>query len=335
MYEGLSYIQLGKQASLAGGEVNATTRFRVQGEFQDNSEYYYPEEDVGIAGGVGSPVLIKSEGQLNIGNFDFSFEQGCYPLNMIHGATASQDGAGTGYVRTWNIPATSAPSPHYYTVEWADENDAYILTGAFCTGLTISGTKDGVITAAPVIVGRITGDGTTTATAAVAIPTVERPIFGQASITIDNVGDGFGDGSALASGLESFELSLPDILFGDYSAIGNATPYHIGALWNTKFESMLTYTIKHNASATAEDAARAAKTPRAIQIKIEGADLGTPGTYSKKTWIFNIAGTYQKPQVISRNNGILYSTFELKNHYDVTLATRGSIINVNELSALT
>jgi hypothetical protein len=93
--------------------------------------------------------------------------------------------------------------------------------------------------------------------------------------------------------------------------------------------------LDHDASAIAERAERRLSSNRLVRIKAEGAALGTAGTtYSKKTILLDLVGSYMTPEPYSDDDGITSLEFEMATHYNATAALGGRIVVVNELSAL-
>lgn len=329
MLKGLYKIQMGKQVSLAGGEVNATSILRADGYMVENTERKFPAESTGIIGGAGRSYISKYDAVLELTDGEATYEQLPYYLTMIDGITPAQDGAGTGYVYTFTMPHDTAPSPHYYTFEAGDEQQAYLLTGCVTTGLTIAGASEGAWTVKPTIIGQ--PKGTTTFTGSLSIPSVNDIIFGNTKLYIDDVGDGYGT-TQLTGTFLGFSLEISDILRPVWTGDGNGAYYNLVKL-NSGYKSTLTVTIEHDANAVAEYANFRDGTARAVQIINEGAALTTPGSYDYLSAILNLPGTITNV-AHSDSDGNIQTELTITNHYDDTLGDRGTIVVVAELSAL-
>lgn len=331
MLEGLYKIQIGKETTL-GTEVNATTKLRTKGFFKDESVYEYPEEDVGIAGGVGRLYTPDRQGTFEVDEMEATFEQLGYFLNSgIVGVAGVADGAGTDFIYTHPFPYDTNVTPYYYTVESGDEQQAIIMTGCFTEELTITGKAFEAWKMKPTMRGQ--PRDTTTFTAGLAIPTVEDILMGNTKLYINAVSSPFGTTQKTGT-FSAFELKVSKVHVVKPITDGTGV-YYTATKWNTTYEVELKYTTEHDAVAVAEDAARVARTPRAIRIIGTGAAFGTPGTtYSVKTAILDICGTYSAPMTYKAEDGNIMTEHTLKGHYNATLGNRGKIVVANELAAL-
>lgn len=331
MIKGLYKIQIGPQTSLASGEANATTILRADGYMADNTERQFPAESVGIIGGAGRSYIGKYDAQMSLTDGEATFEQLAYYFHMINAITPAQDGAGSGYIYTHSLPYNAAPSPKYYTFEAGDEQQAYLLTGCFTSGYTLSGAGEGAWMIQPTIMGQ--PKGTTTFTSSLSVPTVEDIIFGNTKLYVNDVGSGFG-GTQLTGTFLSFSLEVADILKPVWTGDGNGAHYGLVKL-NSGYEATLTFVIEHDSQSVTEYGKFRNGTARAVQIINEGSALGTAGTtYTYKSAICNLPGTITSVEH-SDQDGNIQTTFKMRVHYDATIAHRGHIIVVNENSAFT
>lgn len=331
MLEELYKVQVGKETTL-GTEVNATTKFRTKGFFKDESTYEFPKDDVGIAGGVGRVYVPVREGVFEIDEIEATYEQLGYFLNSgIVGVAGVADGAGTDFIYTYALPYDTNITPYYYTVETGDEQQAIIMTGCFTEELTISAKYGESWKMKPTMRGQ--PRDTTTFTAGVAIPTVEDILFGNTKLYINAVSSAFGTTQKTGT-LNAFELKISKV--HQIKPVTDGTGvYYVATKWNTTYEVELKLTLEHDSVAVAEDAARVARTHRAIRLIATGTAFATPGTtYSVKTAILDICGTYSEPMTYKAEDGNILTEHTLKNHYDATLANRGKIVIANELAAL-
>jgi len=341
MQGGMHLVQIGTQASLAGGEVAATSVLRMKGWIDESdTETEYPPEAIGIISGQGRHAIKKKSATLALEETPVTFEQ--LPIFLdgaLEAETATQDGAGTDYIWLYTLPYSTATSPgtnSFYTVEVGDEQQARIMTGCFTESLTITGAGEAGWMYTPVLRGR--PGGNTTFTGAVSIPTVEDVIFSRTKLYIDDVGTGFGSTLVSEPFLE-FELTWENIRRAIWAGAGLDQPYYSHVHYTGADQLSLTFTLSHESVAAAEIAVRddtdLIGKPRAIRLVAEGETVATPGTtYSKKTIIIDLAGTFNEAGEFSEDDGLVQYNFNFMNHYDATLGERGSITVVNELSAL-
>ena len=334
MLVGLYKNQIGKETVL-GTEVDATTYLRAKGFWNDETEILFPDEDVGIASGIGRSYISNYAATLQYDEMPLTYEQVGYFLNMgIKGVAGVQDGAGTDYIYTYALPYNAAVAPYYYTIEAGDEIKEYIFTGAFVEELTIKGEFGGPLMVQPTI--RCIPKGQTTFKTGLSIPAVTEAQFGLTKLYIDTVAAGFAGTAAKTSTFQSFELTMSQVQM--IRPVSNGTGrYYVATKMGAGFgEITLKITLEHDALSVAEDTARLARTPRAIQIiAAHDTAVATPGTtYTYKSLIMNICGTYSNTMELSETDGNVLATHTLKSHYDATLDSRGSIVLVTEAAAL-
>src|SRR5512139_3246199 len=101
----LRKIQIGCEVDTAGTVTAATAQLRFMGTMEDGRTLVFPEETVGILGGTDRQYTSAYLAKIDMEG-DATFEQLPYYLNAsIHTDTGvAQDGAGTGYVRTYTFP---------------------------------------------------------------------------------------------------------------------------------------------------------------------------------------------------------------------------------------
>lgn len=328
---GLYKIQFGVETTM-GTEVDETTYWRGQGTINDASEIVYPEEDVGIIGRVGRTYVPKSDGTVDLPEIEATFEQVSYLLNMgVEGTTGSQDGSGSGYVYTHDFPYDAVQSPYFYTFVLGDNQQAELMTACFAEQVVISGAMEEAWKMKATLRGW--PGGPSSFKGSLSIPTVEEIIFGKTALYVDDVGDGYGTTPVTQSFL-NFELTVDRLFKAVWTGDGTNKNFTLVKV-NSGYEVTLKYTLEHDSVAVAERANRRAGTARAIRVIATGDTLTTAGSsYSVKTVIMDIPGTYSENEALDEDDGNMVIPFTLKNHYDATLTDRGQIVVVNELSAL-
>lgn len=331
----LGKAQLGKQVSF-GTPVAATAIWRGPlVKLKDTSEHVFPDEDVAIIGGVGRNYIPKYGAEIEVTETEATFEQLGYLLNMgIVGVAGVQDGAGSDYIYTRPYPSTVATVPYYYTWEVGDNTDVEEAYNLFATEVTISGAAEQSWMMSAALLGALDEtDPTTAFTGALPHTTPEEIQFGKTKLYIDAIGGTIGT-TQKSDTLLSFTLKISKVYVAKSPANGSSRNFtlvkNVG-----RPEITLEFTLEHDATAVAERAIRRARTERQIRIKGEGSAIVTPGTtYSVKTAILDIVGTYMEPETYEDEDTNNVMKFKIKDHYSSTTSTRGKTILVNSLSVL-
>lgn len=212
----LQKIQIGLETT-QGTAVPATTILRVPGGMlSDERQVTMVDEMVGIIGGTDRSYISAAQGSISVDSSPFTPQQFPILLAAALGFTYSaapttyvdgeQEGTGTAYRYTTQIPTTSTPQPTItgpenvsYTFEAGDNFEVEQMTYGKCTSIGVSGSSGGPISMQGSFIGQyvrykpamttvpagnsLAGQFTTTAT----IPTVEDLIFARAQLKLADV----------------------------------------------------------------------------------------------------------------------------------------------------
>jgi hypothetical protein len=169
-------------------------------------------------------------------------------------------------------------------------------------------------------------------TAGIALPAVTEALFANSHLYIDDVGGTMGATEKVDT-IAGFTYKAQTGLKHQFAGSGNL--YFTGVKRKTKIQHALSIQLYQNAAAIAEYNAWLAHTPRLLRIRIDGPNLGTPGTtYSKKTILLNFPGTWSKFPSLDDIEGAEVLPGEFRPAYDPTAAIGPSITVVNELASL-
>lgn len=326
----LSKIQFGRE-SVLGTEVDATDYLRVEGAFLDDQrDIQFVPENVGLLVDPDRTTIPFTAGAIAIPENNLTFEQILHILEMgIRTVSGVQDGAGSGYIWTYNLPTTAQLTPATYTIEGGDDQQASVLAGCFVESFTISGKAKQPLKFSANIIGRQTDD--TTFTALLTIPTVEEALFQKCKFYLDDAGNGFGATQA-ENYLLGFDLNIKTGFVARATADGNL---YYSYLKQTKPEYILSLAVEHDSTADAEITKARAQTARLARILCQGSALTTPGTtYTYKTLIIDLAGKYAAIPPIDDEEGSSIMNFVLNGRYNSTVSTMGKLIVVNETDDL-
>lgn len=326
----LRQIQLGKEAT-AGTATTATTRWRGLGALEDRRVVTFPEEFIGIIGGGDRSYVAKLEGALTMDDTDATFEQLPHLLiaSIAATTTGSQHGTSSGYVYTYTIPTTTAPTINTYTIRAGDNEQAEIMSYAFVRSFTLKGNAGEAV----MMSAEWTGRSVTTSTfsTGVTVPNVETILAARNAMYIDAVSSTYGT-TPVDQTLISFEVNFSDMMMPKWVMRPNSVGNEDGAFaftyaGNREITGSLTY--EHNSSATAEKEAFRNQTPRLLRLYFFGSDLTTAGaTYTDKTLIIDLPIKYESFDALDDVDGNSIVKANFVSRYNATAGDAGKVIVV-------
>ena len=326
-------IQIGQEAT-AGTPVAATTIWRGPGaDIEDQREMVFNDEDVGYIPNVSRSHVPKLQAALSPPETEATFEQLPYILaaaikNVVSG---SADGAGDGKIYDYTLPTTAANTIKTMTLEAGDNQQAYEMEYGFVTDFKLSMKPGEAIKMSANWVGR--QKTKTTYTAALSLPSVEEILGSKSILSIDDNDGAFGD-TAVSNTLLGWELSCVTGWKPRFRGSGNLY-FPVAAFDAKAFEMMLNLTFEYNASAVSEVDDYEAETTRLIQLSTLGSAFDTGGTtYANKAMILNLAGMWEKFEVLDEQDGNDIVTGIFRGTYEPSAALFGNIIVVNSLASL-
>lgn len=326
----LRKIQMG-QESTAGTAVAATALWRGRGVLEDMQDQVSVEEDVGMLIDVDRTYVPKKYAGLSFESIEATFEQLPYIFQAgINDVAGVQDGAGTDYIWTWNLPTTSANTPQTFTLEMGDDQAVEEMEYAFIEKLTLEGKAGEAWMMGADWRGRKVS--TSAFTGSISLPTVEEMLFSKTKLYIDDVGGSIGT-TQKSNTLMDAALELTTGFVPIWAAHGDEVVF--AAVKQVKVAGSLKITFEHDSIAVAEKANWRAQTPRLIRLLCEGDAVATPGTtYSNKTMIIDLAGKWETFDALSDSDGNDTVVGNFKIAYNATAALAGQFVIVNELSTL-
>lgn len=324
----LRQIQLAKEAT-AGTATTATTRWRGLGALEDRRVVTFPEEFIGIIGGGDRSYVAKVEGALTMDDTDATFEQLPHLLiaSIAATTTGSQHGTSSGYVYTYTIPTSTAPTINTYTIRAGDNEQAEIMKYCFVRSFTIKGNAGEAVMMSAEWTGRAVT--TSTFSTGVSVPDVETILSSANLMFIDAVSSTYGT-TPVDQTLISFEVNFSDMIMPKWvmrpadSTVGVFAFHYAG---NREITGSLTY--EHNSSATTEKEAFRDQTPRLLRLYFFGSDLTTAGvTYTNKTLVIDLPIKYESFDALDDvdGNSIIKANFVSK--YNATAGDAGKVIVV-------
>jgi hypothetical protein len=328
----LRKIQMGRETT-AGTAVAATSLWRGIGTIEDTRAVKHSKEDVGLAVPTDRIYVPLLGGKLSMDSVEATFEQ---LVHLLEGGikavgTGAADGTGSGKIYDYTLPTTALNAIKTYTFEGGDNNEVEEMEYAFVTDFSLSGRGN----EAWMMQGNWQGRQVSLSswTPAISIPTVEEILFSKTVFAVDDVSGDYGT-TPKSNTLIEAKLAVKTGWVATVAMDGNL--YFRSAQFSKDiFGIMLDLTLEFEATAAAERQNWKDKVPRLIQLKAEGSDLTTPGTtYSYKTLIINLAGTWDKFSKIGERDGNDIVTASFVAEYNATKAGIGNIIVVNELASV-
>ena len=320
--------------SAAGTAVAGTEIYRAPAsDIVDGRVINNPSEDIGYFGGTDRSYEAAQMASMGMPEHEATFEQIGYILNAgIEYQAGVQDGAGSGYVRTYDIPTDTENTLKTYTVYGRNTTQPARMPYGFVKSFSLTGAPQDAWKLSAEWAGK-TAETTDVTFASLSLTTVEEMIFGKSKLYIDAIDGTVGTTQKTGTWLGA-SLNVTTGWDWLFTGDGNVTPYR-AKFYPALLEITGSVTFEYDATATAQRTAFENRTPQLMRWLIEGATLDTSGTaYSKKTQIIDLAFKWTSfPEIGEQNkNDIITAEFTAK--YNATADFRGQFINVNERSSL-
>jgi hypothetical protein len=327
----LRKLQFGRNADSDSGEaIAATTIWRGTGTIEDARDLHYIAEDVGILVGTDRTNTSQLNAKLSLDATPGTYEQLPHILEMgvKTASPVSDSGGGTGYIYTYTFPTTSPNTIKPYCIQGGDNQQAEVANFMHATDFTLSGNEGKEWMMSANLFGRDVNN--TTFTPGLTIPTVYEMNFGQTKLYIDNDSDTWGT-TIKSNTLLQASLKYKTGLVPKFTADGFL---YFSFAQTTMPDITLTLTFEHDTNSVTEKGFWRTETPRLIRLLNQGAALTTPGLYTYRSMIADLAGKWIKFAKLGERNGndILEGTFT--GRYNDAKASAGSITVVNQLTSL-
>lgn len=329
----LRQIQMNREDT-QGAATTDYTPWRGTGTLEDMLETVFPEEDIGIFGGVDRSYIPKTGGQIVLEGVA-TFEQLPHILDAgVYAATATTD-ASSAFIRTWTFPEVTSDvkvSTDLMTYSFlvGDNLEVESAHFGFVPEFSITGTAGEAVQVSATFQTR--GVSTDTAFETVTIPTVEEILFSKGKLYIDAIGGTIG--ATIKSGtLLSMDLKVTTGWIAVHSADGRTD---FGFIKQVQPEIVMDITFEHDGTSQAEKAAWRAGTTRLIQVKFEGTTLSDAvgGTYAVKTFIINLTGKWEKFTPLDEQDGDDIVTGTFRARYNATSASYAEFVLANETETM-
>lgn len=327
----LRKIQLGHNASSDSGDIiPATTLWRGTGTIQDDRQFYFVPEDVGIMGGTDRSNVSFLGASISLDAIDATPEQLPYLCEMNIGNTSGVTDSGDAYVYTYPFPSTSQNTLLPYTLEGGDNNQAEVVDYLTGQDFTLSGEGQKAWMMSGNCFGRQVQKQAFTG--GVLLPAVTPFNFAMSKLFIDADSDTMGT-TQISNTLLKATFKYTSKIVAKPAANGEGL--YFAYVVQTGYEATLNVTFEHNVSAVAAKDDWIAQYGKLLRLQMLGNLFTSPGnTYTRRTANINLPGKWSKFNKLGEMNGndILEGTFTSR--YNSTSAQAGSIVIANSLSSL-
>lgn len=331
----LQRLQFGKESS-AGTAVVATTRWRGMGAMLDDQRKIEEiEELIGIIDGADRTAVVQLIGMLNLDSTPATPEQFQYlsVLGFGGGVAGVQDGTGSDYIYTTNIPTTAKPTAVPYTIEGGDDFEVERMEYSVATKISVTWALGQTVKVTGALMGRQVARFGTSFTS-VSIPACSELPTQQGKVYLDAIGGTYG-GTQLSNTIIAGKIDY-EIMWQPTFTIDGNLYFSYPSYTGHKVSGELSFL--HD---TASDGSTGAmkqfrdQTPKLLRIDCIGDAVQTPGTtYSNKRIIFDLPIKYLNPGPLADNNGNDIYVMKFRSRYNTTAGNQGKIVVVNELTTL-
>jgi len=320
-------LQLGWQSAFGTANATATRKLQNVSSFKLRPELETRALDQlrGTMAPTHQTTLDRYLSSATAETSDVDFEELNYWLEMLFGTDATPTGADP-YVRDYAAPLTTAPAPHFATLQFGQTGEVWQMQDASVTSLTLSGAANsGVSVGASLMGGKVVAGTLATLPD---LTTGTRMTGCMASVAIEAWdGNTF---TALASSAFSWELSV-NANREYHNFLGECTPT---ASYDNKWSGQLKLSLELNDSTDDHLIAMlaAANTILEKQVRIKYT-VGTAATL--REMVLTFAGhTMQAPELFQDKNGLMTYDLVLDGVYNpkltnwLTIQTTSKLQNV-------
>lgn len=263
-------VKLGKETSW-GTAVTPTLLLPVTGmpSFSSGKHLEVIESKQGTIFSAFDTYMVD-EGVTGSMEMGFTYERAPNIISAVLGTTTPTDLSspnGTDWQWAWTLPTSGLPTLQEYTIHYGDNVQTYEVTGAIGSRLSISGSRNELISMSVDWLAKAMATASSTPTLSLA--DAEAPIFNKGKLYVDAYSGTIGT-TQLNATLISFELTIENGAHLKHHADGAIEPtgYGLGP-----FSATLRLTLEHGTSGKDELAQVLAGNKRLIKIEFPGTAL--------------------------------------------------------------
>lgn len=332
----LSKLQFGMENPAARGDPVAADTLLLGAEIGGipvDRTPVFPEDALGVRARSSRAVIYNFLAQNTIriehGNFDI------LPMILSCGikgniTAVEQTGSESDYLWTFAPSMTATNAPDSITLEMGDNTDAYEAEHLMFERIKLAGVVAQGQDASPVTIEadyfarQITK---TSFTGAITAPTVEPMNAKLSRIAVDALWANRGN-TEVTSILRAWEL---EILTGLHPKFFGSANRYFDTFGEGFIDVMLTLTLEGGADADAERDKWIAATAQAVQIKVEGSQIGAGDNFS---FVANLWGAYENVVPLAEEDqGNNLHTAVFHGLYGITGATILEVLTTTDVNA--
>ena len=310
------------------------TVWRGMGEMlADERDVVIVPEIIGLSAQTTRSYTPRLGATLALAATEATYEQLPHLFEMgLKAATAAQDGAGSGYVYTYDLANTSEDTLKYYTVETGDTVAQRVGSYTFAESITLSWTATEALKMSAALRSRQSSNlsgGFDTST----IPTVETILGGKMSFYEDDAGT-YPATTQVTGTVLSGDLTINTGRKPKYIADDGNLFFNFVYIDPTAFKIEGSMVLEHDAAAIALVADFEANTSKVLRLKWTGSLLGTSATYFNKTLLLDFACVITGVDALTDEEGNGVITINFESGYSITDTEHLTFTVVNELTTL-
>ena len=327
-------VLIAREATAGTPITSGFTVWRGMGEMlADERDVVIVPEIIGLSAQTTRNYTPRLGATLALAATEATFEQLPHLFEMgLKAATAAQDGAGSGYVYTYDLANTSEDTLKYYTVETGDTVAQRVGSYTFAESITLSWTATEALKMSAALRSRQSSNlsgGFDTST----IPTVETILGGKMSFYEDDAGT-YPATTQITGTVLSGDLTINTGRKPKYIADDGNLFFNFVYIDPTAFKIEGSMVLEHDAAAIALVADFEANTTKVFRLQWEGSLLGTSATYFNKTLLLDFACVITGVDALTDEEGNGVITINFESGYSITDTEHLTFTVVNELTTL-
>jgi hypothetical protein len=323
-------LQLGRE-TVEGTKVAATTLWRgPASKIKDEQTQVMPDENIGVTARLSRQFTVAVGASYPMPATEATFEQLPHILEAgVKTVTPSADGVGSGKIYDYPMAYGATPATlKTYTLRDGDAVEPAYMANSFVEAFSLDGQVNQPW--------KVNADWrgkqwiTEALTGALSAPSVEPMMFNLSKFYFDAVSGTLGTTQVVNSvkackidvktGFVAQQTGDGALTFSYIDFIGAEVSIDLTMILNTALASMRSHWLNN--------------TPRWLQAKVEGSNLASAGTYSKKTAKFNFPGVFTEWDTSGDMDGVKVVKAKFAVAYDTTAAAFADFLIVNELASL-
>ncbi len=275
------------------------------------------------------PYVAVNKASCSFNSMPASYELLMYILDAgVEGGVGVADGAGTGFIHSFDYNKNTVPSIRSYLIFTGDNTQAYSMAYSFVESFSLTATPDDAMMMEAKWIGRKKNTATFPAS-----PTYhnDETIYGkQTTFYIDDA-DGTIGTTAITATLLKWSLSVTTGWKSKFTVDDGQTYFNYAYFDIGSWKAELSMTYEHDATGLAEQAKYTSGLIRLVRLQVEGSALETPGAETNKRLTIDAAGYYTSFSEIKEQEGNNIVECSMTLGYDIESTEGLNFTLVNEI----